>query len=103
MWIFLIEIIGVLLSLCGWFGLHVFGLLFAGSILIMIFDVLMSSSGGQIKNYGISILLLVAGGVFGGMSGYGVLTSALLAFSVYSAVILILKLILFILAVLNRG
>lgn len=102
MWIFLVEIAGVLLSLFGWFGFHSFGLLAAGSILIVIFDVLMSSSGGQIKNYGLSILLAVAGGVFGGLSGYGILTAALLAFSVYSAIILILKMILLILAVMNR-
>ena len=102
MWIFLIEIAGTILSLGGWFALHSFWLLLAGSLIVLAFDLLMFSSGGQLKNNGLSVILLIAGGLFGGIKGCGIPESALLFFSVYSAVIVLLKLILVLLAVLDN-
>ena len=102
MWILLVEIAGVLTALCGWFIFHAFGLLLTGSVLIAVFDALMSSSGGQLKSPGLSILLLAAGTIVGGVSGYGILAAALLFYSIYSAFFIILKLVLLVLAVLNE-
>ena len=101
MWILLVEIAGALTALCGWFIFHAFGLLLTGSVLIAVFDALMSSSGGQLKSPGLSLLLLAAGAIVGGVSGYGILTAALLFFSIYSALFLRLKLVLLVLAVMN--
>ena len=102
MWIFLIEIAGTILSLGGWLVLHSFWLLLAGSLMILVFDLMMFTSGGQIKNYGLSVILLIAGGIFGGIGGYGIPESALLFFSFYSAVTVLLKLILILLALLDN-
>ena len=90
------------MALCGWFGFHVFWPLATGSLLIIAFDALMSSSGGQIKHFGVSFRRLAAGGVIGRLTGYGILVTSLLAFSIYSAVVLILKLLLLLLAVLDQ-
>lgn len=102
MWIFIIEAAGVLLSLCGWFAFHSFWLLITGVILILIFDAFMSSSGGQLKSLVLSLVFILGGGIAGALTGCGVVTAALLAFSVYSAFVVLLKLILLTLAVLNR-
>ena len=102
MWIFLIEIAGTILSLGGWFALHSFWLLLAGSLMVLAFDLMMSTSGGQLKNYGLSVILLIAGGIIGGIGGYGIPESALLFFSFYSAVTVLLKLILILLALLDN-
>ena len=102
MWIFLIEIAGTVISLCGWFAWHSFRLLMIGSIMILAFDLLMFSSGGQLKHSGLSVVLLAAGGIIGSISGYGTAEAALLFFSVYSAVFVFLRLILVLLAVLDH-
>lgn len=98
MWIFLVEFVGIAVALGGWYGFQSFGALLAGSVLIAVFDILMFSSGGQLKHPGLSIFLLAAGGITGAITGSGILVTALLFFSVYSAVFLILKLILLLLA-----
>ena len=98
MWVFLVEIAGVVMALGGWFSMHSFPLLLTGSLLIIVFDLLMSSSGGQLKPYGISVFLLAAGAVVGKLTAYGVLTTALLFFSLFSAGIVLFKLILLMLA-----
>ena len=102
MWIFLVELAGAVMALGGWFILHSFWCLLAGVILIIFFDILMSSSGGQLKSWILSILLPAAGGLIGGLTDHGILTTAMLFFSVYSAVILMLKLCLLMLAALDR-
>ena len=102
MWIFFIEAAGDLLSLCGWFVFHSFWLLAAGVVLVLIFDALMSSSGGQLKSSILSLVFILGGGIAGALTGFGVVTAALLAFSVYSAFIALMKLILLALAVMDR-
>ena len=102
MWIFLVEIAGAVTALCGWFVCHSFAALLIGSILMGIFDMLLYTAGGQLKSYGLSLLLLIGGGIVGALSGYGSLTMALLFFAVYSAVVIVMKLILFVLAMLNQ-
>ena len=103
MWFFFIEIAGTAISLCGWFAMHSFRLLLAGSIMVLGFDLLMSSSGGQLKHNGLSVVFLIIGGIIGGINGYGIAETALLSFSVYSAVFVLLRLILVLLAVLDHG
>lgn len=102
MWIFLLEIAGAILSLGGWFGFHSFWLLLAGVILIIAFDCIMSSSGGQFKSLKFSIFLVIAGAIAGGLTQYGILASAMLAFSFYSALLVVLKLILLFMGMLDR-
>lgn len=102
MWILLVEIAGVLTALCGWFVFHAFGLLLTGSVLIAAFDALMSSSGGQLKSPGLSLLLLAAGTIAGAVSGYGIPATALLFYTIYSALFVVLKLVFLVLAVMNE-
>lgn len=102
MWIFLVEITGVVMALGGWLGMHSFPFLLIGSLLIVVFDMLMSSSGGQLKPYGISVFLLAAGAIIGKLTAYGILTTALLFFSLFSAGIVLFKLILLMLAVFDK-
>ncbi len=102
MWIFLLEAAGVLLALCGWSVYHSVWLLLAGVVMILIFDAMMSSSGGQLKSNRLSVFFLLAGGIAGAATGYGILTASLLAFAAYSAVIVLFKVILLTLAVLDR-
>lgn len=98
MWIFLLEILGVVLALAGWFGLHSLPMLIIGAVIVIAFDLLMSSSGGQIKSFGLSAVLLIVGAIVGGLTGWGIVQTALIFFAVYSAIVVVFKLILLVLA-----
>lgn len=105
MWIFLLDIAGVILSLGGWFGLHSFWLLLAGIILTGLFDCLMSSSGGQLKSFKLSVISVVIGAITEGVlqGGIpGILAGAMLGFAVYSALLVVFKLILLFIGMLDK-